>query len=480
MVYKIDRLSRSLMDFSKLVEVFDRAGVTFVSVTQSFNTTTSMGRLTLNILLSFAQFEREVIAERVRDKIRASRQKGMWMGGSVPLGYVVQNRKLVVHEPDAAVVRSMFERFLRVGSATVLAQELRAEGVLTTKGRPIDKGYLYKCLSNRTYLGLAIHKGTAYPGEHAPIISQDLWDKVHAILAENGRTRSARTRAQTPALLKGLIFGPTGAAMSPTHTRKGNRLYRYYVSQDVLQHGRDACPVGRVPAAEIEAVVIEQLRGVFRQPEIIVGTWRAAREEATDVTEAEVREALLQLDPLWDELFPAEQARIVQLLVEQVSVGTDGVTHPAPHQRAAGPGARSARDRAASRVTDMSISTAVPRSAFASGAPPQRRMVTDRREALSGARTARGPPCRASSREPQPGPHDSSSTSKGPTPCPGAESPGSCSTGPRTERSRCSRTEASTCSSARPTSGRTACIRCFRRAFRPDGSIPGRRFPWRS
>ena len=184
-VYKIDRLSRSLMDFSKLVEVFDRAGVTFVSVTQSFNTTTSMGRLTLNILLSFAQFEREVIAERVRDKIRASRQKGMWMGGSVPLGYVVQNRKLVVHEPDAAVVRSMFERFLRVGSATVLAQELRAEGVLTTKGRPIDKGYLYKCLSNRTYLGLAIHKGTAYPGEHAAIIDQDLWDKVHAILAEN-------------------------------------------------------------------------------------------------------------------------------------------------------------------------------------------------------------------------------------------------------------------------------------------------------
>ena len=257
-----------------------------------FNTTTSMGRLTLNILLSFAQFEREVIAERVRDKIRASRQKGMWMGGSVPLGYVVQNRKLVVHEPDAAVVRSMFERFLRVGSATVLAQELRAEGVLTTKGRPIDKGYLYKCLSNRTYLGLAIHKGTAYPGEHAAIIDQDLWDKVHAILAENSRTRSARTRAQTPALLKGLIFGPTGAAMSPTHTRKGNRLYRYYVSQDVLQHGRDACPIGRVPAAEIEAAVIDQLRGVFRQPEIIVGTWRAARAEQDDITEDEAREAL--------------------------------------------------------------------------------------------------------------------------------------------------------------------------------------------
>jgi site-specific DNA recombinase len=323
--YKIDRLSRSLLDFSKLVEVFDRAGVTFVSVTQSFNTTTSMGRLTLNILLSFAQFEREVIAERVRDKIRASRQKGMWMGGSVPLGYVVQNRKLVVHQPDAAVVRSMFERFLRVGSATVLAQELRAEGVLTTKGRPIDKGYLYKCLSNLTYLGLAIHKGTAYPGEHEPIIDQDLWDKVHAILGENSRTRSARTRAQTPALLKGLLFGPTGAAMSPTHTRKGNRLYRYYVSQDVLQHGRDACPIGRVPAGEIEAAVIDQLRGIFRQPEIVVGTWRAARAEQVDITEDAAREALLQLDPLWDELFPAEQARIVQLLVDRVDVHCEGV-----------------------------------------------------------------------------------------------------------------------------------------------------------
>jgi DNA invertase Pin-like site-specific DNA recombinase len=324
-VYKIDRLSRSLMDFSKLVEVFDRAGVTFVSVTQSFNTTTSMGRLTLNILLSFAQFEREVIAERVRDKIRASGQSGMWMGGSVPLGYVVKERKLVVDEPDAAVVRSMFERFLQVGSATGLAHELRAEGVLTTKGRPIDKGYLYKCLSNRTYLGLAIHKGTAWPGEHAAIIDQDLWDKVHVILAENARKRSANTRAQTPALLRGLIFGPSAAAMSPTHTRKGNRLYRYYVSQDVLKRGPEACPVGRVPAAEIESAVIDQLRGIFRQPEIIVGTWRAARAEQDDITEDEAREALLQLDPLWDELFPAEQARIVQLLVERIDVRMHGV-----------------------------------------------------------------------------------------------------------------------------------------------------------
>jgi len=324
-VYKIDRLSRSLMDFSKLVEVFDRAGVTFVSVTQSFNTTTSMGRLTLNILLSFAQFEREVTAERIRDKIRASRAKGMWMGGTVPLGYEVKSRKLVVHKAEAAAVRLIFERFVTVGSATVLARELRREGVRTKRGRPVDKGYLYKCLNNPVYIGKAMHKGTAYPGEHEPIVDRALWDKVRTILAENARTRSARTRAQTPALLKGLIFGPSGAAMSPTHTRKGNRLYRYYVSQDVLKRGPDACPVGRVPAAEIEAVVVDQLRGIFRQPEIIVGTWRAARADQDDITEEEARDALVELDPLWDELFPAEQARIVQLLVEQIDVRTHGI-----------------------------------------------------------------------------------------------------------------------------------------------------------
>jgi site-specific DNA recombinase len=324
-VYKIDRLSRSLMDFSKLVEAFDRNGVTFVSVTQSFNTTTSMGRLTLNILLSFAQFEREVIAERVRDKIRASRAKGIFMGGRVPFGYRLEKRKLVIDEAAAAIVRMVFERFLRVGSATILAREMRDEGVLAPSGKPFDKGALYHLMRNQTYLGKAVYRGTVYDGEHEAIIGQDLWDKVHAILAKNARTRSARTRAQTPALLKGLLFGPTGAAMSPTHTRKGNRLYRYYVSQDVLQRGREACPVGRVPAAEIEAAVVDQLRTVFRQPEIVAGASAAARAQESDVTEGEVREALQQLDPLWDELFPAEQARIVQLLVERVDIRPDGV-----------------------------------------------------------------------------------------------------------------------------------------------------------
>ena len=322
-VYKIDRLSRALMDFAKLVEVFDRNNVTFVSVTQSFNTTTSMGRLTLNILLSFAQFEREVIGERIRDKFAASRKKGMWMGGFVPLGYDVKDRKLVVNKAEAATVRMIFERFIKIGSATELVRTLRAESVRGKQGKLVDKGYVYKLLNNRVYVGDAVHKGTAYPGEHQAIIDRTLWDRVHAILRESPRKRAAHTRAQTPALLKGLIFGPTGRAMTPAHTRKGGKLYRYYVSTDVLKRDADSCTVRRVPAAEIESAVVDQLRGLLRAPEIIVRTWRAAKSMG-DISEADVREALERLDPLWDELFPAEQARIVQLLVERVDVSPDG------------------------------------------------------------------------------------------------------------------------------------------------------------
>jgi site-specific DNA recombinase len=322
-VYKIDRLSRSLMDFSKLVEVFDRNGVTFVSVTQSFNTTTSMGRLTLNILLSFAQFEREVTAERIRDKVRASRMKGMWMGGVPPYGYCVKDRKLVVDDEQAAHVRWIFERFLEVGSGTVLAREVADRGLRTARGNRIDKKYIYRLLNNRTYVGEAVHKGESYPGEHEAIVDRETWDKVHAILQESPRKRAARTRAEAPALLRGLLFGPDGAAFSPTHTRKGGRLYRYYVSQTVLKHGAGSCPIRRVPAGEIEAAVINQLRAVFRQPEIVASTWKAARAHDGDITEADARAALQQLDPLWDELFPAEQARIVALLVERIEIAKD-------------------------------------------------------------------------------------------------------------------------------------------------------------
>jgi len=324
-VHKIDRLSRSLADFAKLVDVFDRNDVTFVSVTQSFNTTTSMGRLTLNILLSFAQFEREVTAERIRDKVAASRRKGMWMGGVPPYGYRVENRKLVVDEERAAHVRWAFERFIKIGSGTELARDTAAKGLLTPKGNPMDKKFIYRMLNNRAYIGEAVHKGDSYPGEHDAIVDRDMWNRVHAILQESPRKRAARTRAKTPAPLKGLLYGPDGAAFSPTHTRKGGKLYRYYVSQTVLKHGAGSCPIGRVPAGEIETAVINQLRAVFRQPEIVAGTWKAARAHDGDVTEADALAALQQIDPLWDELFPAEQARIVALVVERVEIGTDGL-----------------------------------------------------------------------------------------------------------------------------------------------------------
>jgi site-specific DNA recombinase len=322
-VYKIDRLSRSLADFAKLVEVFDRNAVTFVSVTQSFNTTTSMGRLTLNILLSFAQFEREVTAERIRDKVAASRKKGMWMGGVPPYGYRVENRKLLIDQDAAEHVRWIFARFLEIGSCTILAQEVDAKGLRTSRGNRIDKKYLYRMLSNRAYIGEAVHKGTSYPGEHAAIIDRDVWDKVHLMLTVSPRARGASTRAQTPALLKGLIFGPDGAAFSPTHTRKHGRLYRYYVSQSVLKFGKGACPIGRVPAGDLETAVVQQLRAVFRQPEIVAGTWKAARAHGATITEADAASALQRLDPLWEELFPAEQARIVGLLVERVDIDSD-------------------------------------------------------------------------------------------------------------------------------------------------------------
>ena len=324
-VYKIDRLSRSLADFARLVEVFDRNEVTFVSVTQSFNTTTSMGRLTLNILLSFAQFEREVTAERIRDKFAASRKKGIWMGGVPPLGYRVENRKLVIDGERADHVRWIFARFLEIGSTTELAREVAARGIRNRNGNGMDKKYIYRLLGNRAYIGEAVHKGESYPGEHDAIIDRETWDRVHAILTESPRTRAANTRTETPALLKGLLYGPDGAAFSPSHTRKGARLYRYYVSQSVLKHGAGSCPIGRVPAGDIEDAVIDQLRAVFRQPEIVAGTWKAARTTDADITKADAREALQQFDPLWDELFPAEQARIVALLVERVDIGETGL-----------------------------------------------------------------------------------------------------------------------------------------------------------
>jgi DNA invertase Pin-like site-specific DNA recombinase len=325
-VYKIDRLSRSLIDFTKLVEVFDAHSVTFVSVTQSFNTTTSMGRLTLNILLSFAQFEREVIGERIRDKVAASRKRGIWMGGFVPLGYDVRDRKLLVNEAEAVLVRRIFQGFAELESCMKLVHALRAEGATTKRGKPLNKNDVYRILTNRVFLGEAVHKGNSYPGEHDAIITQAQWDAVQAILKINPRIRINRSRNTTAPLLRGLIFDSDGNAMSPSHSRgRSGKRYRYYVSQALLKGPVTERPaIARLPAGQIEAAVTDQVRALLRQPEMLVGTWRAARGMAPEVTEQEVRLAMERIEPLWDELFPAERTRIVRLLVERVDVRAEG------------------------------------------------------------------------------------------------------------------------------------------------------------
>jgi site-specific DNA recombinase len=280
-------------------------------------------QLALNILVTFAQFERELIGERIRDKVAASRKRGKWMGGWAPLGYEVRERKLIVRHADAERVRHIFRRFVQLKSATLLARELVAAGERNRYGHLLDKAVLYRLLSNRVYIGEAVHKEASYPGEHEAIIDRTTWNQVRAIIKESPRKRANGARAQSPALLKGLVFGPDGAAMSPTHTRKSGRLYRYYISQTAIKRGRSDCPVRQVPAAEIERIVLDQIRVLLRAPEVVVQTWRAARKQRKGTTENDVRAALVEFDELWNELFSAEQARIVELLVDRIDLRSD-------------------------------------------------------------------------------------------------------------------------------------------------------------
>jgi site-specific DNA recombinase len=340
--YKIDRLSRSLTDFAKLVDVFEGNAVTFVSVTQSFCTTTSMGRLTLNILLSFAQFERELAGERIRDKFAASRRKGIFMGGHPPLGYDIRDRKLVMNPAEAKLVRLIFRRFLDLGSALLLIRELNAQGRRTKswttqagtfrEGRPFDKGTLYKILRNPVYIGLATHKGQNYPGEHEPIVDRAIWDRVHEVLATNAKRRGNEARARTPAPLRGLMrCKHCGSAMTPTHTRRRGRLYRYYVCLGASRRGHDTCPVRSIAATEVEGLVLGQVRRLLASPEVMARTITTVRQENraaedTELEEGDVIEALGALEPVWDELYPAEQARILRLLVERIDIAPDGIS----------------------------------------------------------------------------------------------------------------------------------------------------------
>jgi site-specific DNA recombinase len=411
-VYKVDRLSRSLMDFSRIMSVFESRGVSFVSVTQQFNTTHSMGRLTLNILLSFAQFEREIISERTRDKIAAARRKGKWSGGRPLLGYDVVSApagsKLVVNADEAHRVRQMFELYLQhealLPVVAELAERCWANKRWTTKagvacgGRPFDKATLYQLLTNRTYTGVVQYQGQVYPGEHEPIVEPAVFERVRAVLARNGRTAGAAVRNRYGALLKGLLRCTCcQCAMVHSYTVKdGGKRYRYYVCLAAQKKGWHTCPSKSVPAGEMEAFVVEQIQRIGSDPAVLEGTLRKVRQqqdkaladlraeqranerelarhhaelkklaaapdadrlaalnEAVQRTErkagelrehmaklerehvdpAAVRAALSSFGPVWEQLAPKEQARVIQLLVERVDydgkAGTIAVTfHP--------------------------------------------------------------------------------------------------------------------------------------------------------
>lgn len=309
-VYKIDRLTRSLADFAKIVERFDARGISFVSITQSFNTTTSMGRLTLNVLLSFAQFEREVTAERIRDKIAASRAKGMWMGGGIPLGYDVKGRKLVVNEDEAATIRFIFERYLKVGSIGDLREELDRKRI-TTKARVSSKGRksgggrwyvgpLQHLLRNRLYTGDVVHKGSVYAGEHKAIISRKVFERVQAKLDASRTSWQRKRTVEASGLLTGLIKDDRGNAMTPQWSvGRGGTRHLYYVSQAHLQRRREeAGSLPRLPASIVEGLAVECFATLAAMAEAGHGKGRQAPESAAladDVDRDEVRKRLLRV-----------------------------------------------------------------------------------------------------------------------------------------------------------------------------------------
>ncbi|MDP4576031.1 recombinase family protein [Qipengyuania sp. G39] len=275
-VYKVDRLTRSLLDFAKLVEAMDKAEVSFVSVTQSFNTTTSMGRLTLNMLLSFAQFEREVTAERIRDKIAASKAKGMWMGGVVPLGYEANGGTLAIDNKHAAFIRNIFDRYLEIRNVRLLAAQLSEQGIHVPKrvtgtgrklgGKPFTRGQIYKILSNPIYIGKICHKGEIYDGQHGAIVDREIWDRVQAQLEANTQGEQQTRTVSSPSLLAGKVFDSEGSALFASHATKGAMRYRYYIGKGDRGEATEGQRTLRIPALELEKVVCEAVAKEIEQP----------------------------------------------------------------------------------------------------------------------------------------------------------------------------------------------------------------------
>jgi len=328
-VYKVDRLTRALSDFAKIVEIFDAHKVPFVSVTQHFNTTTSMGRLTLNVLLSFAQFEREVTGERIRDKIAASKKKGMWMGGCVPLGYDLKDRKLLINPAEAKVVRRIFQRYAALGCVTKLKHELDSASIVskirTNKtgwrygGKPYSRGALYAILHSRHYLGEITHRGQSYNGEHQAIVPKTLWETVQAKLLLHGPRRRPGGKTQEPSLLAGLLYDDQGHRLTPTHTVKHGKRYRYYLSQAVIKgQPREVGQARRVPAEELEALVLQRLHTLLISTQEILDALVRPKEDIA------IQKALMTVAKerlaRWDKMTPTEVHAWLQATVSRITI----------------------------------------------------------------------------------------------------------------------------------------------------------------
>ena len=294
---------------------------------QQINSATSMGRLMLNVLLSFAQFEREVTGERIRDKIAASKAKGMWMGGPLPLGYDVDNRLLVINEVEARLVRRIFDDFVTVRSATLMAKAYGAEGVVTKGGKPFTKQTIYKMLHNRMYLGEIVHKGQSFPGQHQAIVTQAQWDAVHALIATDGieRRRETNDRQSEPVLLRGLLFTSDGERLVPSYTKKKGKTYRYYSPIKHRRFGAWASSHGALPALPVEDLVTEQIVAALSAPHLVQAVWDRIRETRPEMSEPEVVLPMRNLAGLWHQLFPAEQCRLAQLLIERMVIADGGL-----------------------------------------------------------------------------------------------------------------------------------------------------------
>ena len=335
-VYKIDRLTRSLTDFSKIVEIFDKHNVSFVSVTQQFNTSTSMGRLTLNMLLSFAQFEREVSGERIRDKIAASKKKGMFMGGKPPLGYDIDNRKLVVNKKEAKIVEELFKQFIESQSYKQTARYLNALGYKTKEwtsrsgvhypSKDFDFQQVRTILKNSIYIGKVSHKEETYEGLQEAIVDIKIWDEVAAILDKPYNQRDIVKFGKEEPLLKGILFcGCCNSQMLTAYTKKKTAIYRYYISYNAKRLGYENCEIGCIPAEKIEGLVIDKIKEVISSPEVISQTYKEVVSLNKKADEELFIRRMKKLESIWEYLYPAEVNQIVKLLIKRVVIYTDKI-----------------------------------------------------------------------------------------------------------------------------------------------------------